>query len=85
MAKILLKKTAELGLRILQDQDSNTRIRTIKEINTRTKKQEFKNPLTRHKRIETIDKFRQRIIIQQDKKLDKRSSTLRRSKGRAPI
>jgi len=34
MAKILLKKTVELGLRILWDQDSNTRIRTIKEINT---------------------------------------------------
>ena len=58
MAEILLKRGVNLGLRILQDQDPNVWIRTTKEIDTRIKKQEFKNLLIRRKKIETIDKCR---------------------------
>ena len=55
-------------------------------VNIRIKKQDdFKDLATRHRKQETIDKFRARIIAQQEQKLDKRSSILGHIKDRAPI
>jgi len=76
-----LKKEVSLGPRVLWDQDSKKRMRTIDGI----KKQEFTNPLARRERKETMEEFRARITSWQEQKLDQRSSKLGRTKGRAPI
>ena len=49
------------------------------------KQDNFKDLTTRRRKQETIDKFRQRIIAQQEQKLDKRLTILGHIRDRVPI
>ena len=81
-----------------RNQDFEKRIKTIavpgensvqpkdQKVNTVIKKQDdFEDLAVRRRKQETIDKFRTRIIAQQEQKLDKRLAILGRIRDRAPV
>ena len=49
------------------------------------KQEDFKDPLVRREKKETMAEFRVRITVQQEQKLDKRFSIPGRIRDRAPI